>query len=291
MFGPGGFLFRNRDPIARRKDRHDQRKCGRVRIVTVHTNASDTPALREVPVTVHSAMQPHLVIAPLRAMTLRAEGHDIRKLDRARIRKPQRVVVIRIVTTQTGEIAVIVLQPLVKLIKFGGTACLDVRLCGRVAGTARSRDSLAMNICQPGPDFGGACIRFENDRMNRGIAATLRIGGWGLRFACVQGSNRNVSHPAAETHRCDTDQKGSDFAYFDLHLVCACFPTERLRAKNASRYSPASNPIGRLCRSGGQTTVNSDSAAKRFDAGNLESEAFCQRLDSAKIHVGSDIKH
>ncbi len=85
------------------RDRHEHAELWRVRIVTRHAMVSLSWSAAQVPITAHTAVGAMVVIALLRAVTLRAQLHRIRQSDQASIGQVQLVARARFVTRRAGQ--------------------------------------------------------------------------------------------------------------------------------------------------------------------------------------------
>ena len=106
--------------------------------MAVDAGIARAPTAGQIPVADHPAVQAAIIIPPLRPVTLRAKRHAVDERHRPGVRQPERIVILRIVATQAGKIAVVVFQALMKLIQIRRSARTEVWFRGRVARTARS---------------------------------------------------------------------------------------------------------------------------------------------------------
>ena len=113
----------------------DDRDLRRVRIVAVHTVIPFARAARAIPISGHPPVAAVLVIAELRAVTLRTKLHRIGERDRRPIGQMQPgIAALRVMTRDAGELSVIQLQALMELIEILRRPVLPV---GRSRGVTR----------------------------------------------------------------------------------------------------------------------------------------------------------
>lgn len=88
-------------------------------IVTMQAMVTAPAPLRQIPVPCHASVRSMLIVTELCPMTLSTERHRLLKGNRSTIRQFQRrVPVTRLMTADTGQLAMGDLQPLVKLVQF-----------------------------------------------------------------------------------------------------------------------------------------------------------------------------
>jgi len=106
-----------------------------MRIVAVLAVIASPAAARQIPVSVHAAVRTVLIIAELRAVTLRTQRHRIGVVELRAIRQMQLRVTARILMARhTSQLPVLELQPLMKLIQLVTSRCLPI---GNPNGMAR----------------------------------------------------------------------------------------------------------------------------------------------------------
>ncbi len=82
----------------------------------------------------HAAVRAVPKITRLLPMTLRTQLHRVDEFDGLAIRQPQGVVIAGIVTTDATEIAVMIIQSLMKSFQISGVAQFEIGLGRRMAG-------------------------------------------------------------------------------------------------------------------------------------------------------------
>ena len=148
--------------------------------MTVYAGGARPASLFQIPVAQHSSMQTHVIIFPLRAVALRTHGHHVAEFHHSRIGHTQRVVIVRVMTTQARQVSVRILEPLMKLIQVGRRPCLHIRLRRRMARTTRHHRRLPVKILETCCDSWRSRRAFYNDRVQSRIRfygdGRLRLG-------------------------------------------------------------------------------------------------------------------
>ena len=97
-------------------------------------------------------MGPVLVVFHLRPMALGAKRHDVCEFNSLSVRQFQSVVVVRVVTGQTTDLAMRKFEPTMKFIQIGDTLVLKIGIPSGMARRTGNRHSLAMHVGQAGQD-------------------------------------------------------------------------------------------------------------------------------------------
>lgn len=111
-----------------------------MRIVTIGAGVAFAGAFGEVPMAGHAAVRAVPKIARLLSVTLRTQLHRVDEFNRLAIGQSQRVVIAGIVATDATEIAVVVIQSLMKIFQLRSVAQFKVGFGCRVAGGTIHRD-------------------------------------------------------------------------------------------------------------------------------------------------------
>ncbi len=175
-----------------------------MRIMAIHAGIALAPAAGQVPVATHPAMQTLIVIPTLWTVALGAECDAIGELDGTAISHPQRVVVVCVVTAQAGQLAMRILEALMKLVEIPAIAQIRVGFCSRMTGTATGKYRLTQKIGFPGR-YGRHAVRLSDD--NRMLLNPRDRGSSRLR-AAVGSRQKNPGQCRCKDQR-HTDSQAS----------------------------------------------------------------------------------